>query len=123
MYEAPARTLEDVIREHRQIREELERVRAEAASAKLQAATADENAGKAQENAEKAHERINRLEVRLDDISTTLLGMSNEVSKFDQKQDVFLTNTWQLIKYLLILLAGIITLLGGLVGVKLTIPL
>lgn len=113
---AKLHTLEDVMREHREIRRELEEFK--------------RIAQYADENAEKAHKRIDRLEKRLDDISLTLETINTSVkaqgdnlTSFDKKQDVFMSHTWQLIKWLLLLLAGIITVLGGLVGVKLTIPL
>jgi chromosome segregation ATPase len=109
-------TLADVIREHKEIRRQLEEVK------KL--------AKYADESAEKAHKRIDSLERRLDAISTQLESINaavreqgGNINRFDKKQDLFLTNTWQLVKYLLILLAGIITILGGLVGVKISLPL
>lgn len=111
-----AKTLEDVIREHQQIRRELEEV-------KRKAEYADKNA-------DHAHKRIEVLERRMDDISRMLDSIDKSVvvqgeriTSFDTKQDTFLSNQWQLIKYLLILLAGIITILGGIVGVKITIPI
>lgn len=108
--------LEDVMREHKEIRRELEEF-------KRLAKYADENA-------ERAHRRIDALERRLDAISSqldtlnvTVKAQGENITGFDKKQDIFLSNTWQLIKYLLLILAGIITILGGLIGVKISLPL
>ncbi|MFB5568603.1 hypothetical protein ACE41F_26575 [Bacillus cereus] len=111
-----AETLESIMREHKEIRRELREVK--------------RNADYANQNADQAHKRIELLERRMDDISTKLDSIDRSVvvqgeriTSFDTKQDTFLSNQWQLIKYLLILLAGIITILGGMVGVKLTLPI
>lgn len=111
----PEVSLEAVIKEHEQIRRELAEVK--------------KRAEQADHNADRAHKRINTLEVRLDDIGERLSEMSRNlythgerINNFDKKQDTFLSNTWSLIKYLLILLAMIVTILGGLVGIKLSFP-
>lgn len=111
-----AKTLEDIMLEHKAIRRELDEVK--------------KKAEYADKNADKAHRRIESLERRMDDISRMLEAINNSVvvhgeriTNFDSKQDAFLSNQWQLIKWLLILLAGIITILGGLVGVKINIPI
>jgi chromosome segregation ATPase len=112
-YATKLQSLEDVIREHREIRKELEEFK--------------QIAKAAGDSADRANKRVDALERRLDKIDGTLVtimdsikAQGESIGKFDKKQDVFLSNTWQLVKYLLILLGGIITILGGLVGVKLS---
>jgi DNA repair ATPase RecN len=111
-------TLEDVIKQHEDILRELHAVK--------QAAT------KAGSNADRANERVDRLERRLDDITYTLNQMRDDVKDvvtsqtqtnakietFDSKQDTFLANTWKLIFYLVIIVGGFLTILGGIVGIK-----
>jgi chromosome segregation ATPase len=115
MPEENAAKLEEVIRQHMELRMQLEEVKRIAQGA--------------DENAEKAHRRINSIERRLDKIDDTLIEIKTSVhahgqhlKSFDKKQDIFMANTWQLVKYLLILLAAIVTILGGLVGVKISFP-
>ncbi|MCH5476701.1 hypothetical protein L4A40_26825 [Bacillus cereus] len=85
---------------------------------------------KSQRAAERAHERISVLEKQMETINAMLLDLSKSViihgekiDSFDRKQDSFLANQQQTIRWLVLIAGGILTVLGGLVGIKLTFPL
>jgi CII-binding regulator of phage lambda lysogenization HflD len=116
MTDQKTRKLEDVVREHIEILEEIEAL-------KEQVQTADSNA-------DRAHGRISVLEKRMDEIGDQISTMSrdindvkSEVRSFGPRQELFLQNTWRLIFNLVILFGGFIIILGGLVGVKIAFPI
>lgn len=115
-------TLEEVIRKQAELERELKVLR---------------NATyKSQKAAERAHERITVIEKRMDDINSMLIELTkssvkqgaeierqgDKIDGFDKKQDVFLGNQMQLIKWFALIIGAILTILGGLVGIKLVFP-
>ena len=110
------KNIEDVVREHIDILNEIKAL-------KEQVETADSNA-------DRAHDRVDLLEKRMDEIGVQIATMSrdmsdvkSEVRSFGPRQEVFLQNTWRLIFNLVMLFGAFIIILGGLVGIKIAFPI
>ncbi|WP_157861630.1 hypothetical protein [Bacillus mycoides] len=65
----------------------------------------------------------------MDDINAMLMELTKssvrhgeKIDGFDRKQDKFLSNQMQLSKWFTIIIVFILTILGGLVGIKLVFP-
>lgn len=105
-------TLEDVIRKQAQLEREMHELRAST-----------------NRSQRRSHERITVLERRMDDINAMLMELTKssvkhgeKIDSFDKKQDVFLSNQMQLSRWFIIVIICILTVLGGLVGIKMVFP-
>ncbi|MCW1241943.1 hypothetical protein [Bacillus pretiosus] len=109
-------TLADVIFKQQQLEREI---------AKLRSITYE-----TQQETEEAHKKIAVLERRMDEINALLIELTKssvkqgeKIDNFDKKQDVFMTNQMQLVKWFVVIIIAILTVLGGLVGIKLALPI
>lgn len=109
-------TLAEVIRKQQELEREI---------AKLRGATYQ-----SQQAAEEAHRKIAILEKRMDEINALLIELTKssvkhgeKIDNFDRKQDQFMANQMQVFKWFTIIIVGILTILGGLVGIKLVLPI
>ncbi|BCA37414.1 hypothetical protein KLI54_23305 [Bacillus thuringiensis] len=114
--EAREMTLADVIFKQQQL---------ERAIANLREVTYD-----TKQEAEEAHRKIAVLERRMDEINALLIELTKssvkqgeKIDNFDKKQDVFMSNQMQLVKWFVVIIIAILTVLGGLVGIKLAFPI
>lgn len=110
-----AATIEDVIVQHEQIKEEIEHLRSSVKTAG--------------DDAERANERITALEKRMDEISLQLRDVQKDVNtvkvdvrEFGPRQELFMQNTWKLIFNLVMLVGALFVIVAGLVGIKLLMP-
>lgn len=109
-------TLADVIRKQNRLEREIAKLRS------ITYQTQKEN--------EEARKKIAILENRMDEINALLVELTKssvkqgeKIDNFDKKQDVFMTNQMQLVKWFVVIIIAILTVLGGLVGIKLAFPI